>query len=72
MPKAKTTPKEKLITGYLYRNTESEFNECVCQLVSRVKESGTLMEQGPSFKVKFGDGTEKVVSGYELSPWFAT
>ena len=67
MPAKKKEP----VQGYKFSSPGDEHHECICKIVSRVEEEGSLLEQGPMFKVKFGDGKVVAASGEELSPWFA-
>lgn len=66
--KKKTEP----VQGYKFSSEGDPRNGTICKIVSRVEEEGSLLEQGPMFEIKFGDGETMTASGYELSPWFPT
>src|SRR5690348_2560091 len=71
LPTKKTT---EFVKGYMFNTVDgsniADRNETVCQIIGRVEEEGSLMENGPMFKVKFGDGHEDVALASELSPWW--
>ncbi len=61
----------KHVQGYLYRSTDDDpRHDTVCQIVGRVQEEGSLRENGPMFRVKFGDGVILTACGDDLKPWF--
>lgn len=50
------------------------YNRNVCQIVRRAQGTEAseveMLEHGPAFWVKFGDGHEMVAHASELSPWY--
>lgn len=68
----------QLVQGYVFESVSDEApdadrNNTICKIVSRAKVSEhELMEYGPAFKVKFGDGYEMVAYSSELHPWYPT
>jgi hypothetical protein len=64
--------KDKVVQGYLFRSDDDPRDRNICQIVGRCDAEGSLLEQGPMFSVKFGDGSTGTAAGYELQPWFPT
>lgn len=63
--------KNKYVQGYLYCSTEDDpRRNTVCQIVGRVTAEGSLRENGPMFKVQFGDGKVLSACADDLKPWF--
>lgn len=62
------------VNGFLFL-TEAEHprNNTVCQIMDKAGASDVeILENGPAFKVRFGDGEEMVVFSSELRPWYPT
>lgn len=62
----------KVVQGYVFDTaSDDKRNGYVCQIVERAKASDhEVLENGPAFTVKFGDGSTDVVFSSELSPWY--
>lgn len=62
------------VQGYIFQTVEesslSERNGTICKIIGRGGGDALILEQGPLFRVKFGDGVEEIVSSDELRPWF--
>ena len=73
---------EPVVQGYTFSSFASpesslgKRNGDVCQMVRRAREGDVhlqeLLDLGPAFIVRFGDGHETVAFGVELNPWFPT
>lgn len=66
--------RNEFVQGYMFNTIAdgslSDRNETVCQIIGRVTEEGSLMENGPMFKIRFGDGHEDTATASELNPWW--
>lgn len=72
-PKQRKGTMESPIRGYEFHSTEGGPQDgSIVQIVSRAGTEHELADMGPMFRIKFGDGTERVVFASELSPWFPT
>lgn len=64
--------KDKYVQGYIFKCDDDPRDGNIVQIVGRCGAEGSLLEQGPVFRVKFGDGSTDTASCYELQPWFPT
>lgn len=65
-------PTELTVVGYLYDADDDPVRHLtVCKIVARAETPVPDFEY-PAFRVRFGDGHERVVYASELSPWFPT
>jgi biotin operon repressor len=69
---AVTPKKAPVVQGYMFDTAaDDKRNGNICQIVERANASDAeVLENGPAFTVKFGDGTTDVVFSSELSPWY--
>lgn len=65
---------ERHVQGFTFTTVEehelADRNGTICQIIGRVEEHGSLLESGPVFRIRFGDGFETNALAAELSPWF--
>jgi hypothetical protein len=60
------------VQGYTFlTDAPNPRNGDVCKIIARV-EAPDVLDAGPAFRVRFGDGEEDVAYAYELRPWFPT
>lgn len=72
---AEETPqKDRYVQGFTFHpqgdGDVEDRTGTVCQIIGRVTEDESLREQGPMFRIKFGDGAIEIATAMELRPWF--
>jgi hypothetical protein len=71
-----TPQKDPYVQGYTFHpigdGDTQAYAGNVCQITGRVTEDVSLMEQGPMFRIVFGDGHTEIATAAELRPWFPT
>lgn len=78
-----TTPKGAMehVQGFTFDSVAedgelSTYNGNICQIVRRASATeaseNEVLDYGPAFVVRFGDGKEDTAYASELSPWYPT
>lgn len=62
----------RVVQGYIFQSVADDpRNGNVCQIEERANASDhEVLENGPAFKVRFGDGEADIVFSNELRPWY--
>jgi hypothetical protein len=65
---------DEIVQGFLYMSGASdELDGSIVKIVGRAKVSDEqVLENGPEFVIRFGDGLEMDAFASELSPWYPT
>lgn len=68
---------EKVVQGFMYDNEGTEehkqHNQTICQIIGKGDANDyELMEYGPAFLVKFGNGDVITAFARELHPYYPT
>lgn len=65
---------DTIVQGFMFRTVEDDpDNDSICRIVRRAEASDQeVIEMGPAFLVRFGDGHQRVAYAMELSPWYPT
>lgn len=62
-----------IVQGFKFDSADDPRNGNICRIISRSEASDhEILENGPAFLVRFGDGSTDVVFSSELSPWYPT
>lgn len=72
--KGEPVPKApSVVQGYRFDSADDPRNGNICKILTRSEASDhEVLENGPAFLVRFGDGSTDVVFSSELSPWYPT
>lgn len=66
-----------VVRGYMFISVGEvgvDRNETICQIIGRDTEisDNEVVENGPAFRVRFGDGHVLTAFSSELHPWYPT
>jgi hypothetical protein len=64
-------PNPKDVDGYIYVGHDDR-EGMICHIIDRVRDPDILLDIGPVYHVRWGDGTIELVPNVMLCPWFAT